>query len=81
VADYTSLMEFTYDFFQNRYGLKNVAEKKFTQFIGSILRYKDRYSRFRLAGRFLCLFDELEDCDLKLYIDLVASMYKAVLNF
>jgi len=53
VASYVSLLEFTYDYFQNKYGLKNVADKKFTQFIGAILKYKDKYARFRLAGRFL----------------------------
>ena len=75
------MLEFTYEFFQNRYGLKNVADKKFTQFIGSILKFKDKLPRLRLAGRFLQLYDELEDCDLKLYIDLIQAMYKAVLNF
>ena len=78
---YTSLLEFAYDYFQNRYGLKNVADKKFTQFIGSILKYKDKFPRVRLAGRFMQMYDELSDCDLKLYIDMVHSMFKAVLNF
>ena len=27
------------------------------------------------------LYDELSDCDLKLYIDMVHNMFKAVLNF
>ena len=81
VASNQSLLEFTYEFFQNRYGLKNVADKKFTQFIGSILKFKDKLPRLKLAGRFLQLYDELEDCDLKLYIDLIQAMYKAVLNF
>ena len=61
--------------------MKNVADKKFTQFIGSILKFKDKLPRLKLAGRFLQLYDELEDCDLKLYIDLIQAMYKAVLNF
>ena len=48
-----NLIEWTYEFFQNRYGLKNVADKKFSQFICSVLFYKDRLPRFRLIGRFL----------------------------
>lgn len=35
----------------------------------------------RLFGRFLGLFDELMEPDLKLYVDLVANMYKTLLNF
>ena len=58
-----------------------MADKKFMQFIGSVLKYKDKFPRIRLAGRFMQLFDELDDCDLKLYIDMIQGMYKAVLNF
>ena len=61
--------------------MKNVADKKFTQFIGSILKYKDKYPRFRLFGRFLQLHDELTESDLKLYVDLVHNMFKHILNF
>ena len=56
-----NLIEWTYDYFQNRYGLKNVADKKFNQFIGSVLKYKQKHPRFRLFGRFLGLYDELSD--------------------
>ena len=81
LATSINLIEWTYEYFQNRYGLKNVADKKFQQFIGSILRYKDKFPRFRLFGRFLGLFDELTMQDLKLYVDLSHNMFKTVLNF
>ena len=81
LATSTNLVEWTYEYFQNRYGLKNVADKKFQQFIGSILKYKEKYPRFRLFGRFLQLYDELSQQDLKLYVDIVHNMFKTVLNF
>jgi len=61
--------------------LKNVAEKKFTQFIGSILKYKDKFPRFKLFGRFLQLHEELTESDLKLYVDMVHNMFKNIINF
>ena len=81
LATNVNLIEWTYEYFQNRYGLKNVADKKFNQFIGSVLKYKQKHPRFRLFGRFLGLYDELTEQDLKLYVDIVHNMFKAVLNF
>lgn len=78
---HNNLIEWTYDYFQQRYGLKNVAEKKFTQFIGSILKYKDKFPRFKLFGRFLQLHEELTESDLKLYVDMVHNMFKNIINF
>ena len=76
-----NLVEWTYEYINNRYGLKNVADKKFTQFIGSILKYSAQYPRFWVFGRFMQLFDELNEQDLKLYVDIVHNMFKSVLNF
>lgn len=45
------------------------------------MKHKDKYPRFRLFARFLGLFEELSEHDLKLYVDLVHNMYKTVLNF
>ena len=75
------MCEFVYEYFQNRYGLKNVGDKKFSQFIGAILKYKEKYARFRLFGRFLELYDELNEDDVRLYLDINQCMYKTVLNF
>ena len=58
-----------------------MANKKFSQIIGSCLKYKDKNPRFRLFGRFLQLYEPLGDQDLKLYIDVVHNMFKTVLNF
>ena len=58
-----------------------MAEKKFTQFIGSILKYKDKFPRFKLFGRFLQLHEELTESDLKLYVDMVHNMFKNIINF
>ena len=81
MATNVNLIEWTYEYFQNRYGLKNVADKKFKQFIGSVMKYQQRHPRFRLFGRYLGLYDELSEQDLKLYIDIVHNMFKSVLNF
>lgn len=45
------------------------------------MKYKHKHPRFRLFGRFLGLYDELTDQDLKLYVDIVHNMFKSVLNF
>jgi hypothetical protein len=34
-----------------------------------------------LCGRFLELYDELNDMDLKLYFEIIQNMYKTILNF
>ena len=81
VATSTNMCEFVYEYFQNKYGLKAAGDKKFTQFIGALLKYREKYSRFQLFGRFLELFDELSEDDVKLYLDLIQVMYKTVLNF
>ena len=81
VATNINLIEWSYEYFNNRFGLKHVTDRNFTQFIGTIIKYKDKYQRFRMFGRFLGLFEELEENDLKLYIDIVHNMFKTVLNF
>jgi len=45
------------------------------------LKYKEKFSRFRLFGRFLGLYDDLGNHDIKLYVDIVHNMFKTVLNF
>ena len=45
------------------------------------MRFREKNPRFRLFGRFLQLFDELSEQDLKLYVDIKHNMFKAVLNF
>ena len=76
-----NLIEWTYDYFMHRYGLKNVADKKFKQFIGSIIKYRQTNSRFHLIGRFLELYEELNEVNLKLYFEIVQNMGKSILNF
>jgi len=61
--------------------MQTMANKKFSQIIGSCLKFKDKNPRFRLFGRFLQLYEPLQDQDLKLYIDIVNNMFKTVLNF
>ena len=76
-----NLTEWVYEFLHTRYGMQTMANKKFSQIIGSCLKYKDKNPRFRLFGRFLQLYEPLGDQDLKLYIDVVHNMFKTVLNF
>ena len=63
------MVEFVYDYLQQRYGLKKVADKKFHQVICSTLKNQDRSPRIRLFGRFLELYDNLSTKDFKLYVD------------
>jgi hypothetical protein len=55
---------------QQRYGLKNVADKKFKQIVCSCLKYKDKNPRIKMFGRFLELYDPLNQKDFKLYIEI-----------
>lgn len=64
-----SMVEWVYDYMQHRYGLKAVADKKFTQVICSTIKYKDRNPRIKLFGRFLELFDNLSAKDFKQYME------------
>jgi len=76
-----NLIEFVYEYCMNKYGLKNVATKKFTQFIQAVLKFKDQNSRFYIFGRFLQLYEELDENDLKMYYEVQANMHKTILNF
>ena len=46
-----------------------------------MLKYREKHSRFQLFGRFLELYDELSEDDIRLYMDILQVMYKTVLNF
>ena len=64
------MIEWVYDYMQQRYGLKNVADKKFKQIVCSCLKYKDKNPRIKMFGRFLELYDPLKQKDFKLYIEI-----------
>ena len=66
---------------QQRYGLKNVADKKFNQVVLSCIKFKDKNARIWMFGRFLQLYETLSQKDLKLYLDIQEQLYKLVLNF
>ena len=53
------MVEYVYDYMQQRYGLKAVADKKFNQLMYSSIKYKDKSPRIRMFGRFLDLYDSL----------------------
>ena len=63
------MLEYVFDYMQQRYGLKTVADKKFNQLIYSAIRFKDKSPRIRLFGRFLDLYDSLTAKDFRLYIE------------
>ena len=65
-----SLIEWVYDYMQNRYGIKTIADKKFKQMICSCMKYKDKNARIRMFGRFLELYDNLSQKDFKLYVEI-----------
>jgi hypothetical protein len=75
------MIEYVYDYMQQRYGLKAVADKKFNQLMYSSIKYKDKSPRIRMFGRFLDLYDSLSSKDFKLYIEIQEALFKMVLNF
>ena len=71
-----SLSEYVYDYMNFKYGLKQVAEKKFTQLLISCRKNKSIF-RINLFARFLELYDDLPPTALGIYLnvaDQVLSM-------
>eukprot|EP00347_Sterkiella_histriomuscorum_P002769 403366870 len=73
--------QWVYDNFLNKYGLKNVAEKKFRQMISSCLSLKDQLPRIRLFGRFIELHNELQPTDYTKYLEMIEIYTQQILNF
>jgi hypothetical protein len=65
------LLEWIYENFMQKYGLKNVAEKKFVQLISSCIAQKNKLHRVRLFGRFLELYNDLSPTDYNRYLEMV----------
>lgn len=75
------LLEWIYDSFMQKYGLKNVAEKKFNQLLGSCLIMQKQIPRIRLFGRFVELFNEITPADYNRYLEMVDLFTTQILNF
>lgn len=78
-ASLQPLLEWIYDSFMQKYGLKNVAEKKFAQLLGSCLTMQ--VPRIRLFGRFVELYNELTPTDYNRYLEMVDLFTTQILNF
>jgi len=67
----------------NKYGLKNVAEKKFQQMMASTVIYGAAFPRIKLFGRFLELTEgkELGYLEYNKYQELVDKCVDQILNF
>ncbi|CDW78073.1 ef hand family protein [Stylonychia lemnae] len=80
-AQTSNLLEWIYDSFMQKYGLKNVAEKKFIQLIGSCILQKESHPRIRLFARFLEVYDELPAAEYNRYLEMVELFNQQILNF
>jgi hypothetical protein len=49
-------------------GIKTIAEKKFTQTVSAVMKYKDKIFRVRVFGRFLTLFEAYDKECFKFYL-------------
>ncbi|TNV87114.1 hypothetical protein FGO68_gene8085 [Halteria grandinella] len=76
-----SLLEWVYDSFMQKYGLKNVAERKFVQLISSCITYKNLLPRIQLFGRFFEVYDDLPTSDYNRYLKLMQMFTTQILNF
>ncbi|CDW88315.1 ef hand family protein [Stylonychia lemnae] len=76
-----SLLEWVYENFLNKYGLKNVAEKKFKQMISSCVCQKGNLPRIRLFGRFIEVHNELQPTDFAKYLEMLDLFTNLILNF
>ena len=59
---------FIYDFNMKKYGLKKVSEQKFTQLVASCIKHNECL-RINIFGRFLGLYQPLDNDSLNLYLD------------
>ncbi len=64
-----------------KYGLKNVAERKFVQLISSCIAYKDQLPKITLFGRFLEAYDDLPISEYNRYLSLITFFTSQILNF
>ncbi len=64
-----------------KYGLKNVAEKKFSQLIGSCILQQNQLHRIRLFGRFIEIYNDLTPSDYNKYLEMVDLFTNQILNF
>mmetsp|Transcript_1337 Transcript_1337/g.843 ORF Transcript_1337/g.843 Transcript_1337/m.843 type:complete len:243 (+) Transcript_1337:1135-1863(+) len=76
-----SLVEYLYDNFMHKYGLKNVAEKKFLQVISTCILQGPQVPRIRLFGRFLEVFDDLQPNQYNKYQQGLDLFTQQILNF
>jgi len=58
-----SFFEFTYDYFVNKYGLLNVAEKKIKEIFNNLLLSKKNLSKLELYARLLGISDKAYSTD------------------
>ena len=74
-------MEWIYDNFMLKYGMKNVAERKFTQLICACITYRNQLHRVNLFGRYLEIYDDLPPSDYNRYLKLSQLFTQQILNF
>ena len=77
------MAEWVYESFMNKYGLKNVAEKKFAQMLASCYIYEGTVPRIKMYGKLLDIHAENEDgpFEYNKYSELVETLIHQVLNF
>lgn len=61
------MAQFVYEQCLNKYGFKKAAEQKFTQIVGSCLKFKECL-RIETFGRFMGLYDSLDSAALSIYL-------------
>ena len=76
-----SLLEWIYDNFMLKYGMKTVAERKFIQLIFACITYRDQLHRINLFGRYLEIYDDLPASDYNRYQKLSQMFIQQILNF
>ena len=77
------LCEWVYENFMNKYGLKNVAEKKYGQMVASCFVYENQIPRIKMFGRLLDIHTQSENgpFEYNKYQELVETFVHQVLNF
>jgi len=75
-----ALTRYVYDELSNKYGLRNVADRKFLQVVVGCVAYRN-IKRIQLFGRFLGVFDALGYDQFKTYIDTLNLLRKLYFSF
>ena len=78
---FDSVPGFLFDLLMNKYGIKRIAEQKFTQTVAALVLHRNRSPRTTLFGRFMQLHRPLAKPAFLAYIEIVENIANLNVGF